>query len=154
VGVCVGCVWVWGCVWDVGWCVCVKQNLITRSSYCYFVLKISIMKYYEAYRSFAQLCHNSKLVVFQERRLKFLKCYTFLWVQRRHNCSPAASFTHYVVTLYSLKVRLQTFLSIPVTQKCQILSCDALVANERNVLRRWVEVSGNHTVNTSCLHAR
>ena len=29
-----------------------------------------------------------------------------------------------------LKVHLQTFLSIPITQKCQILSCDTLVANE------------------------
>jgi hypothetical protein len=28
-------------------------------------------------------------------------------------------------------VHLQTFLSIPVTQKCQILSCDTLVANEQ-----------------------
>ena len=35
------------------------------------------------------------------------------------------------MTLYPLKVHLQTFLSIPVTQKCQILSCDTLVANER-----------------------
>jgi len=33
-----------------------------------------------------------------------------------------------------LKVHLQTFFfSIPVTQKCQILSCDTLVANERRV---------------------
>jgi len=32
--------------------------------------------------------------------------------------------------LYLLKVHLQTFLSIPITQKCQILSCDTLVANE------------------------
>jgi hypothetical protein len=32
------------------------------------------------------------------------------------------------MTLYLLKVHLQTFLSIPVTQKCQILSCDTLVA--------------------------
>ena len=30
-----------------------------------------------------------------------------------------------------LKVHLQTFLSIPITQKCQILSCDILVANRR-----------------------
>jgi len=37
------------------------------------------------------------------------------------------------MTLYLLKVRLQTFLSIPITQKCQILSCDTLVANERYV---------------------
>ena len=35
------------------------------------------------------------------------------------------------MTLHLLKVHLQTFLSIPVTQKCQILSCDTLVANER-----------------------
>jgi hypothetical protein len=28
------------------------------------------------------------------------------------------------MTLYLLKVNLQTFLSIPITQKCQILSCD------------------------------
>jgi len=28
----------------------------------------------------------------------------------------------------------QTFLSIPITQKCQILSCDTLVANERHII--------------------
>jgi hypothetical protein len=78
-----------------------------------------------------QQCHNSKLVIFQEKRLKVLKCYTFLWVQERHNCSPAASFTNCVMTLYLLKVHLQTFLSRPITKKCQILSCDTLVANER-----------------------
>jgi hypothetical protein len=37
------------------------------------------------------------------------------------------------MTLYLLKVHLQTFLSTPITQKCQILSCDTLVANERCV---------------------
>jgi hypothetical protein len=34
------------------------------------------------------------------------------------------------MALYLLNVHLQTFLSIPITQKCQILSCDTLVANE------------------------
>jgi hypothetical protein len=34
------------------------------------------------------------------------------------------------MTLYLLKVHLQTFLSIPISQKCQILSCDTIVANE------------------------
>ena len=48
----------------------------------------------------------------------------FLWVRRRHNCSPAASFANYVMTLYPLKVHLQAFLSIPVTEKFQILICD------------------------------
>ena len=72
-----------------------------------------------------QECHNSKSVIFQENLLKVLKCYNFLWVQRRHNCSPAASFTNCVMTLYLLKVHLQTFLSVSITQKCQILSCDS-----------------------------
>jgi frataxin-like iron-binding protein CyaY len=36
-----------------------------------------------------------------------LKCYNFLWVQRRHNCSPEASFANCVMTLYLLKVHLQ-----------------------------------------------
>jgi len=54
-------------------------------------------------------------------------------VQRRHNCSPVASFTNCVMTLYLLKVHLQTFLSIPITQKCRIMSCGTLVANERYV---------------------
>ena len=71
-----------------------------------------------------QQCHNSKSVIFQEKRLKVLKCYNFLWVQRRHNCSPAASFANCVMTLYLLNVHLQTLLSIRVTQKCQSLSCD------------------------------
>ena len=78
-----------------------------------------------------QQCHNSKLVIFQEKRSMVLKFYTFLWVQRRHNCSPAASFTNCVMTLYLLKVHLQTILSTSIIQKCQILSCDTLVANER-----------------------
>jgi hypothetical protein len=78
-----------------------------------------------------QQCHNSKFVIFQERLLRVLKCSNFLRVHRWHNCSLAASFTNCIMTLYLLKVHLQTFLSIPITQKWQILSCDTLVANER-----------------------
>jgi hypothetical protein len=80
-----------------------------------------------------QQCHNSKCVTLQERLLKVLKCYNFLRVQWRHNSSPAARFANCVMTLYLLTVHLQTFLSIPITQKCRILSCDTLVANERYV---------------------
>jgi len=68
-----------------------------------------------------------------------LKCYNFLRVQKLHNCSPAASFANCVMTIKLLKVHLQTFISIPITQKCQILSCDTLVLNERyNVILRRV----------------
>ena len=81
------------------------------------------------------ICDNSvttqNVSFFRRDFLKVLKCYNFLWVQRRHNCSPAASFVNCVMTLYLLKVHLHTFLSILITQKCQILSCETLVANER-----------------------
>jgi len=70
---------------------------------------------------------------FQERLLKVLKGCNFVWVQQRHNCSPAASFANCVMTLCLLKVHPQTFLSIPISQKCQILSCDTLVANDRHI---------------------
>ena len=66
-----------------------------------------------------QQCHNSKSVMFQ---------------------AQAASFANCVMTLYLLKVRLQTFISMLITQKWQILSFDTLVANERNIHRtvdRW-----------------
>jgi len=36
----------------------------------------------------------------------------------RHNCSPAASFANCIMTLYLLKVHLQMFLHIPITQNC------------------------------------
>ena len=80
-----------------------------------------------------QHCHNSKSVNFLERLLNVLKCYNFLWMQWRHNCCPVASFADCVTTLYLLKVHLQMFLSIPITQKCQILSCDTRVVNERYI---------------------
>jgi hypothetical protein len=83
------------------------------------------------YRSPATTVSQLKITDFSGKILKVLKCYNLLWVQRRHNCSPAASFANCVMTLYMLKMQLQTFLSISLTKKCQILSCDTLVANER-----------------------
>jgi hypothetical protein len=96
-----------------------------------------------------QHCHNSKCLIFQERLLKVSKCYNFLWVQWRHNCSPAASFPNCIMTLYLLKVRLQTFHSIPIAQKCQILSCATLVTNERYNTLIFVEPSG-HYIRSLC----
>ena len=60
-----------------------------------------------------------------------------------------ASFANCVMTLYLLKVHMQTFLSIPVTQKCQILSCDTLVANERYVERTVVPLDHRLEVGVS-----
>jgi hypothetical protein len=78
-----------------------------------------------AYRSFATTVSQLKMCDFSGETLNVLKCCNFPQVQRRHNCSPAASFANCVMTLYLLKVHL------PVTQKCQILSWEILVANER-----------------------
>ena len=77
-----------------------------------------------------QHCHNSKCVIFQEGLLKMLEFCNVVWLQRQNNCSAAASLANCIMTLYLLKEHLQTFLSIPITQKYQILSCDTLVANE------------------------
>jgi hypothetical protein len=85
-------------------------------------------------------------VIFQEKPLKVLKCYNLLRKQQQqHNYSPVVSFANSVMTFYLLKVHLQMFLSIPVTQKCQILSCDTLVANERYIcsccaMNAWLSV--------------
>ena len=102
----------------------------------YFRLKLSNHRLYKKCRDkityLRQQCHKTKCVIFQERLLKFSKCYKLLWVQQRHNWSPAASFAICVMTLYLLKVQLNTFLSIQITKKYQILSSDTLVANERN----------------------
>jgi hypothetical protein len=77
------------------------------------------IKYYYLY---SLICDNTSLttqifLIFQEKRLKILKYYNFLWMQLRHNCSPAANFANCVMTLHLLKVHLQTFLSIPITPK-------------------------------------
>jgi hypothetical protein len=102
-----------------------------------------------------QQCHNSKFVIFQEKLLKVLKCYNFLWVQRWHKCSPpVASFANCVTTLYLLEVHLQTFRSIPVTQKCQISSCDTLVINKQYkgtmaIHAGWTAPPNKHTSWTS-----
>jgi hypothetical protein len=102
-----------------------------------------------------QQCHNTKCVIFQYKRLNVLKCYNFLRVQRRHNCSQAASFANCVMTLYLLKVHLQTFLSISITQKCQILRCDSIVANVRYSKHKvWkVKVPSALRCHSSCVRA-
>ena len=53
-------------------------------------------------------CHNNSVTTknmwfFQVRFLNVLKCCNFLRVQRRHNCTPAASFANCVMTLYLFK---------------------------------------------------
>jgi len=101
-----------------------------------------------------QQCHNSKFVIFQEKCLKVLKCYNFLWVQRWHTCSPVVSFANCIMTLYLLKVHLQTFLSLPITRKCQILSFDTVVANECYIECTVVPLDHRLEVSVSCTSVR
>jgi len=124
-----------------------SNEIIPESGFTYLVFRLWMNICFEIkspavkrqfkniYRPFATKVSQLKMCDFSGQNfIKDLMCYNFLWVQRRHNCSPAASFANCVMTLYLLKVHLQTFLSIPITQKCLILSCDTLVANERYVL--------------------
>ena len=78
--------------------------------------------YQLTYLSFATTVSQLKICDFLWETFKRFWSAVIFWVQQRHNC---------VMTLYLLKVHLRTFLSIPINQKCQILSCDILVANER-----------------------
>ena len=110
------------------------NSVTTVSRQCHDSVTTGSQQCHNSVTTVSQECHNSKFVSFQEKRLEGLKCYNFPLVQQRHNCSSSASFANCVMTLYLLKAHLQTFLSIPITQKCQTLSCDTLVANERNIV--------------------
>ena len=122
------------------------HNSVTKvSQQCHNSVTTVSQQCHNSVTTVSQQCHNSVTTVSQQCHnivttqnywffriiLKLLKCYTFLRVQRRHNCSPATSFANCVMTLHLLKVHLQMFISIPITQKCQILSCDTHVANKR-----------------------
>jgi len=87
------------------------------------------------------ICDNNSVTTqylwffFREQFLKgFWKCCNFLWVQRRHNRSPAASFANCVMTLHLPKVHLQTFSFYTSNSKnAKFWSCDTLVTNERYI---------------------
>jgi hypothetical protein len=88
---------------------------------------------------------NNKICGFSGETFKGLEVLLMLRVQRRHYCSPAASSANCIMTLYLFEEPLQTFLSISVTQKCQILSCDSLVANERYIKEVYSSILGQDT---------
>ena len=75
-------------------------------------------------------------------------------MQRRHNCSLASSCAYCVMTLYLLKVHLQTFLSIPITQKCQISRCDSILLGVRSISCVQVfQIKMFHNNMRSCIKA-
>jgi hypothetical protein len=82
------------CMYSYGMYVCLYIRM-------YVCMHACIHAYIHTYRSFAtdNSVANSKLAIFQEKHLNDLKCYTFLQVQRRRNCSPAASFANCVDTI-------------------------------------------------------
>ena len=83
-----------------------------------------------------QECHNSKFAIFQEKFLKLLKCYNFFVSATTTQLLSSGEFCKMCYDTIPVKSASETILSIPVTQKCQILSSDTLVANGRymNVL--------------------
>jgi hypothetical protein len=82
-----------------------------------------------------QECHNSKLVIIRRNFSRFWSAIIFYECNEDTTALQRRVFANCVMTLYLLKVHLQTFLSIPIPQKCQILNCDIIVANERYVIQ-------------------
>jgi hypothetical protein len=76
--------------------------------------------------------HNSKFVIFQEKGLEVSKSYNFLSATTTQLLSNG-EICKLLYDTVPIKVHLQTFLSILITQKCQILNCDTLVAHERYI---------------------
>ena len=90
--------------------------------------------YYSLYRPFATTTVSQLNIsdIFHGKSLKILKCYNFVRVQRRHNCSPAASFVNCVMTLYLLKKCIcRRFFLYQKLKNAQILNCDTFVVNGR-----------------------
>jgi len=112
----------------------IRSSRVLYSGCClwYFVLWFSSCWSGVELRVMCPVCRMLAGLLFHF--FSFISSYAILWVQRRHNCSLAASFANCFMTLYLLKAHLQTFLSIPINQKCQILSCDNVVVNERYVV--------------------
>ena len=81
------------------------------------------------------ICHNSITIhnvwVF---RTDFQRFWNFLATTTQ--LLSSGEFRKLRYTLYLLKVHLQTFLYIPGTQKCQILSYDTLFVNEGHRVSR------------------
>jgi len=92
-------------------------------------------------------------VIFQERLLKVLKCYNFLsatttqllssrkFCKLRYDTIPVKSASANVSIPITLGLGvsgppMQIYLSIAITQKCQILICDTLVTNGQYVMHR------------------
>jgi hypothetical protein len=91
-----------------------------------------------SYLSFATTVSKLKIHDFSGETLKGFE--VLLLSTSATTTQLLSSFANCVMTLYLLKVHLQTFLSIPLNKKCQILSCDTLVANERHMNKPLVGV--------------
>jgi len=114
-------------------------NMVLRDSCTVSNVPLNgVFKRQTTYRSFATKASQLKMCDFSGQTFRVLKCYNCLWEQRRHNCSPAVSFANCFMTPYLLKVNFKTFLSIPVTQKCQILSWD--ICRIWTIWHIWVKV--------------
>ena len=89
-----------------------------------------------------QQCHNSKLVIFSWETFKYIELlYFYISATTTQLLSSGEFYKLRYETIPVKKEHLQTFLSIPITKKCQILNCDILVANERRDIKN-APVSG------------
>ena len=76
------------------------------------------LQLHASYRSFATRVSQLKTCDFSGETFKGFEMFSFsMSGTTQRDCSSGVSFANCVMSLYLLKVDLQTFLSIPVTQK-------------------------------------
>jgi hypothetical protein len=83
------------------------------------------------YRTFATTVSQLKICDFSGETFKGFEVLLSAKSATTTQLLSSGEFCKLVMTLYPFKVHLHTFLSIPVTKKFRILSCDTLVANQR-----------------------
>jgi hypothetical protein len=97
------------------------------------VNKWTILITVHTYRPFATTVSQLKISDFSVETFKGFEVLYFSMSATTTQLLSSGSFYKLRYDTILLKVHLQTLLSIPITQKCQILSSDTLVANERYV---------------------
>jgi hypothetical protein len=87
------------------------------------------------YRSFVTTLSQQKMCDFSGETFKGFEVPQFSMSATMTQLFSSGEFCKPHYDTVPVKMHLQTFLSLPITQKFQILSCDTLVTNERYVGR-------------------
>ena len=112
-------------------------SVTTVSLQCHYDVTTVSQQCHYSVTTVSQQCHYSvttvsqlKMCDFSGETFKGFEVLYFFMSETTTQLLSSVEFANCVMILNLLKVHLQTFLSKPITQKCQILICDTLVANQ------------------------